>query len=319
LHHIDMRQRSHRRTRLSLLVGALVGVLLLALPPASAVAAPTTGSASVSDTTPLPGDVVTVRASGLQAGKPATIEYQPGAVMLATLTVDGDGGFTRNVQIPPRTTDGAKQIVVKSIGTNGRFTRIQIDLQVAGPPATARLSDDTLVPKEAFRFDGSRFAAGTSVVIVVYPEGAILGQPNAGPDGRFSVDVRMPELLLNGKHGFIVAGLAAGGHVAVLKLYATVTGGVGGVVKGDPLDEVDYPYVTPTSAPTTSLVRRPTSTVPLVSGDSGGSGLNTLGLAILVAFVLILVVLAVAWWRSSEGQRWLRDRAERRRIQRQFP
>ena len=294
-------------------------MLLLAVAPTAVAAAPTSGSASVSDSSPQPGDVVTVRARDLGPGKPVTIEFQPGAVMLATLAVDGDGGFTRNVQIPPRATDGAKQIVVKSIGTDGRFTRLQLDLQVAGPPAAAQLTDDTLVPSQAFRVVGNRFAAGTSVVIVVYPEGVILGQPNAGSDGRLNADVRMPKDLLNGKHGFIVAGLAAGGHVAVLKLYATVTGGVGGV-KGDPLAKVDYPYVTPTSGPTTSLVRRATSTVPLgVSGGSGGSGSNLVWLVVLVAFVLLLVAISIAWLRSSDGRRWLRDRAERRRIHREFP
>jgi hypothetical protein len=246
-----------------------------------------------------------------------TIEFQPGAMLLASLTTDGQGAFSRDVQIPPMTTDGTKLIVVKSIGTNGRFDGTSVTLEVSGAPATARLSDDTLVPSQSFRVEGSRFAANTEIAVVLYPEGKNLGPVRSGSDGRLSAAVRMPELLLNGRHGFIVAGVAAIGKVAVVKLYATVTGGVGGVT-GDPFEGAVDPFVSTPAGPTSTSPPRSTTTSPAPRYSAGPSddGLGLLWLVVLALLLAVLVVLVVTWLRSSSGRAWSRERELRRRHRR---
>jgi len=294
------------------LLAVLLGLVLLAP------AARADGSASVSDTSVVPGQTVTVRASGLKPGGTANIDYLPDAVRLASVTVGADGGLVQDVQIPSLSKDGPKQIVVTAIAATGRYAYLATDMTLKGPAASARLSDTTLVPGQQLRVDGTRFLPGYAVSIVVFPEQQYLGQPDAGSDGRFSVDVRMPAQLLNGRHTIVVAGANASGSYSYLELSATVTGGRGNVPAGGggggggslpPLN----PAVVPSSTTSTLRAPRPSATPlpPLGDGGDGGSRAGTV--LLVVGFLALLALVAGTWFASPDGRRWRRERARQRR------
>lgn len=314
------RPRQHRPR--AALVALLAGLVALAgLGPASAAG----GSASVSDTNPAPGQVVTVSATGLKPGGPSLIDYLPDGVRLAEVTVGPDGSYQQDVRIPDLTLDGPKQIVVTALDAAGRYTYLPIDIRVSGPQTTARLSDTTLTPNQAVRLSGERFMPGRQVLIVLFPEGVDMGSAVADSSGRVVADLRMPAQLLNGRHVFAVAGAkAGGGHApgggfAYLKLEATVTGGVGFVPTGTvvPADLEDF-FRTSTTLPTSSTSSTSTTTTierdALADDVAGSDGASTGLLLVLLLLCLALVAGTVLMWlRSDDGYRWLRKRLGRAR------
>ncbi len=271
----------------------------------------------MSDTSLVPGQTVTVRASELKPGGTANIDYLPDAVRLATVTVGADGALVQDVQIPSLSKDGPKQIVVTAIAATGRYAYLATDMTLKGPVATARLDDTTLVPGQRLRVTGTRFLPGYEVAIVVFPEQQYLGRPDAGSDGRFAVDVRMPAQLLNGRHTIVVAGANAGGSYSYLELSATVTGGVGNVPPGGggggngslpPLN----PAVVPSSTTSTLRVPRPTTgSLPPLTDVDGGSRAGTV--LLVLGFLALLALVVGTWFASPDGRRWRRERGRRRR------
>lgn len=298
----------------TLVVGVLACLAVLLVPSAPASAAGP-GSASVSDTTPLPGQTVTVRASGLKPGGVSYVDYLPDAIRLATVTVGDDGSYSRNVQIPAGTKDGPKQIVVTAVGADGKYAYLPTDLRVTGPPATARLSTDRLFPRLALRVEGTRFLSGTEVSVVLFPEAQSMGSPRAGRDGRLSAEVVVPGEVLNGRHVVVVAGLTAGGGYAYLQIETTMTGGVGDVPAGDvvvPGAGYDPTAVTSTSF-TVPTTKAPTVTRGTVT-DIPPTGDGFDGLAILLLVVLVAIVLGIgvgSLLLTPAGRRWIRQRRRR--------
>jgi hypothetical protein len=299
-----------------------VAVALLVDPAlgSAASAAPAGGSASISDPSPQPGQTVTVHASGLRPGKDAVIDYVPDAVRFGVFTVAADGTVDQAVRIPANTYDGPKEIVVSSFDSNGRFTRIKVPFTMSGPPATVTLDDTTLVPNQRIRFDGDRWFAGSTYAIVLFPEKVTIASGTIGADRTLDVAARMPGTLLNGKHGFLVGGRAAGGKAAYFKLFATVTGGIGQVPKGDPFAGADLNPTTSTTPPSSTSSSTTRATVaPEATGDLDGGGIGPLLLAILG--LLLLIAVASTWFLTSDGRTWLRKRRERieqRRRERQL-
>jgi hypothetical protein len=302
-------RRGWRAAAPLLLALALLGAPTLA---PAATAAPAGGSASISDSSPQPGQTITVHASGLQPGKDAVIDYVPDAVRFGVYTVTADGTVDQSVRIPANTYDGPKEIVVTSFDSNGRFTRLKIDFEMAGPPASVSLNDTTLVPGQRIRFDGDRWFAGSTYAIVLFPERVTVATGTIGSDRTLDVSARMPDTLLNGKHGFLVGGRAAGGKAAYFKLFATVTGGIGQVPKGDVFAGADELNPTTSTTPSSSSSSSSTTRVtlsPEATGDLDGGGFGSLLLVILG--ILLLLGLASTWFLTSDGRAWLRKRRER--------
>jgi hypothetical protein len=214
------------------------------------------------------------------------------------------------VTIPAHSFDGDKGIVVTSVNADGTFAYLPNGAVLRGPSAQARLSDTKLTPNESFRVTGSRFLPGADVKVVVFPEAVLLATVTPDGDGSFSVGVRMPSRLLNGKHGIVVAAPNASGGYSYLQLGATVTGGLGeagAIAAGD----VEGFLATVPSATTTITLHRittteaPSPTLP-VDTDDGSRGWVLLLLAVLV--LVVIAALVWGWLRTPEGQRWLRQR-----------
>jgi hypothetical protein len=282
-------------------------------------AAPTGGSASISDSHPQPGQGVTVRASGLLPGGVAYIDYIPDGARLATVHAGADGSFVHTVQIPIDSPDGKKQIVVTALDSEAHYAYLANDLTVKGPSASARLSDTSLVPGQALRISGNRFLVGTDVYAVLYPEGAILMKTTARSGGGFSAGVTMPTKLLNGRHGIAVVGLTYTGDVAYLQLFANVTGGIG-TAAGDPFANASHEI--PADVTTTTTEGPSTTTTDLAPLPTHAPSKSSLGphgtdTGLVLAIVLALAVatgaaLLASWLRSPAGRRWRRDRSNRR-------
>jgi hypothetical protein len=307
--------RARPRFRLALVA---VGLALLATAPAARAQA--SASASISDSVVEPGQTVTVRASGLYPGTTSFVDYIPDGVRLATVTAGGDGSYSVQVRIPGNSPDGRKQIVVTALDAAGHYAYLPSNLSVNGPAASARLSDTTLTPSQAFQLSGSRFRAGYKVYAVLYPEQVYLGAFTAGDGGSFTANLRMPKDLLNGKHGFVVAGPDAKGGTAYLQLTASVTGGIGssGV---DPFAKAT-PGAVEAIASTTTVDITTTTTIetPFTTDKSGRPPLGPHGTDTKLVLTVLLVLalgtvgaLVASWLRSPGGRRWRRERAEARR------
>jgi hypothetical protein len=291
---------------------ALGVVLLATAPPAQAQAA---ASASISARVVVPGQTVTVRASGLLAGGTSFVDYIPDGVRLATVTVGGDGSYSVQVRIPGNSPDGRKQIVVTALDSLGHYAYLANDLSVNGPPASARLNDTTLTPSQAFQLSGSRWRPGSKVYAVLYPEQVYLGAFPASDGGSFTANLRMPKDLLNGKHGFVVVGADAKGGTAYLQLTASVTGGIG-FAPGDPFAKASPGDVTAIASTTTEDITTTTTIeTPFTTDKPGRPPLGPHGTDTKLVLAVLLVVLlgtvgalVASWLRSPAGRRWRRDR-----------
>jgi hypothetical protein len=313
----------------ALAVGALFAAIAALVSPPSVgaapagPAAPAAATASLSDTTPDPGQLVTVRASELLPGTPAVIDYVPDSVRFGVFDVAGDGTLVREVRIPANTYDGAKQIIITSRDATGHVVRLKLDLTIAGPPATVSLSDDSWTPGQQITFSGVRWFAGSPFAVVLYPEGAVIAQTTIGSDLRLAVTGRVPADVRNGKHGLIVAGRAATGKAAFFKIFVTVIGGVGSVGPGDPfagaVNPIDPsipipPDITTPSTSSTSVLRSTPREEDGAEVDSGGI---SLWMIVLVALaVLLLIGVAVTWLGTTDGRAWRAKRRERKKQRR---
>ncbi len=82
------------------------------------IAAPYAGApATVSDTTPAPGQTVTVSAAGFMPNSTVMIVLDPGAAGLGSATVNATGVFSASVTIPA-SASGARTIVISGKGTS---------------------------------------------------------------------------------------------------------------------------------------------------------------------------------------------------------
>ncbi len=232
------------------------------------------------------------------------IDYIPDGVRLATVYAGSDGAYQQEVQIPADTPDGAKQIVVTALDPSGHYAYLPSDLTVTGPAARASLSSSTLRPETRVRISGVRFLRGSSVYLLLYPEGVLLGTVTATPGGTFSKLVRMPTDLLGGPHGVVVVGFAAGGGLAYLALQATATSDLGGGGSVLPLTSTTKPMVTASTSSTT---------VPdFALWSSAGVDPKAIAWIMLIVCALLLGFLGGTWLRTPDGRRWRRYRRSRR-------
>jgi hypothetical protein len=287
--------------------GVLGALLLLAVLWPSAAVAQAGPTVSVSDATPQPGQRITVTARGFYPGSPALLYYLP-EVDLGDATVGEDGTFSKAVTIPLDSFDGKKQVVVRGFAADGSPAYVTADLTMVGPPATAQLSDDELTPLEGVQVTGTRFRSRSEVALVLFPEGVLLGIASTDARQRFSLDVEMPEIVLNGLHVIVAAGLNASGGYSWLELRANMTGGVG---EAPPITQSGRELIEslpPSVLSTTSTIR---PTIPREQGEAlevgGEGGFNGSWVVVVVLLVLALGamgVLVMTWVRTPEGQRW---------------
>ncbi len=288
------------------------------------------GTAAVSDTSPAPGQVITATGSGLQPGAPVLIDLFGDGVRLGEFAVGADGTFAQDVQIPPGTSDGSKGVKITTIDADGKYASFSIYITVSGPPAEARLSTSAIRPGQVLRVSGTRFRPGGEIYVVLFPEEVLLGTPIASGDGSFATDVRMPDDLLNGEHGIVVAGASAGGSFAYLVLEASGSGGSGFVPSN---------YSVPRNHPLAGGAGAASEGSAEGARAGGGSSVGVSSTSSIEASTTVrkgavdqaqrdpvrptsdqdpavvlflclavagLLAVAVAWSRSSEGRRWWR-------------
>jgi hypothetical protein len=282
----------------------LVTAIIALLPGMSAAGADP--SATISSTTLQPGDTVEVRAEGLRPGAQAVVDCLPDGVRFGIPTVEADGTVGLAVRIPPTSYDGPKQIQIRSLGANGRYVRLAIDLTIAGIHATARLGSDHLRPSQRVAIAGEHFFPSTDVLVVLYPERVVLLRERAGEDGVLSSSFVMPAQLLNGPHGVVLGARSSGASAAFIKMRATVSGGVGSV----PEDEDVLAGVTQGGLPTAGTTPTSAPMVPLTTGASSTTSVTSptpptiprsaedattpvaVGLGVLALLVILAVVIS---------------------------
>lgn len=110
------------------------------------------GPLPVSDTTPEPGDPVTVSGSGFDPGSEVKVTIESDPVLLATVTATASGSFSVDVTIPSSFT-GVHTLEATGIAPDGSVRVLATQITIAGgelPDTSAGqllkgLSDDTLV------------------------------------------------------------------------------------------------------------------------------------------------------------------------------
>lgn len=281
-----------------------LGMLAVATMPLGAVppsAAQEDAEASISVSTAVPGQTITVRASGLFPGWIAWLDLFPDRVRLATADVRADGSFEQDVVIPRDSFDGPKGIAVISKDSHGKYAYLRLYLTVTGAGADVDVSDTTVVAGQTLQVSGTRFRSGSRVYGTLFPERIELFTVTV-EDQRFRTEVVLPDTLASGKHGLLIIGQAASGRFASFPILITTSGGVGEmplVAGSDPFAAIRFPEAEPSTTPTAPrYVREP-------SEDwSRWAAWIT-----LVVIVTLLAILGVAWLFSPSGRRW----RERRR------
>jgi hypothetical protein len=295
-----------------LFLGALTALVPLLVGAPAAGADP---AATISSSRPQPGDTVHVRATGLKPGEQAVVDYLPDGVRFGIPTITPDGTIDLDVRIPPTSYDGPKQIQIRTIGANGRYVRLDLDLTIAGVHALARLSSDQLRPGMRVGIQGDHFFPSTDIIVVIFPEQLTLLQTHARADGVLDASFVMPAQLLNGRHGVLVAGRNVGGTAAFLKMFPTVSGGTGQVPKGADVFAGAPPGSVPTGVPTsvgssssstsstssstTARTSRRSTTVPV---PDTGNGMSPGAVVLVVLLVLAILALVLTWRRAPRGK-----------------
>ena len=111
------------------------------------------GPVAVSDTTPEPGDTITVQGSGFDPGSEVKITIESDPVLLATATASTSGSFSADITLPASFT-GTHTLKATGIAPDGSVRVLATQITIAGGelPDTGvseqsykGLSDDTLV------------------------------------------------------------------------------------------------------------------------------------------------------------------------------
>ena len=265
-------------------------------------------SISVSDTTPAPGQELTVTGSGFLPDSPVLLYLLPESTY-PNATVGGDGTFRSTVAISRDSIDGAKQLVVRGLKADGTHSYLTVDLRVVGAPASARISDTELAPSARFELSGDRFKRGTKVLVVLFPERVLLAELTAASDQSIAADLALPEAVFDGDHTIIVAGSEARAGYAWIELHANVTGGIG---RTPPVTGSGKELLDSFLAGTTTTSRATTTTRAVgeaINHDGGGGGGGITRPWILLVLLLLLaavalVALVASWLRTPEGRRW---------------
>ncbi len=117
-----------------LLLGlAAITLVLLSAPNAYAGNIPPTACTVVSDSTLEPGQTVTARADGSDAGSPVTFAFD--GVVVGTVTTDANGQASIEFTVPAGTTPGINAITVTCVN-NGQTEVLGTTVSVLGATAT---------------------------------------------------------------------------------------------------------------------------------------------------------------------------------------
>jgi LPXTG-motif cell wall-anchored protein len=112
----------------------LAALLMLVLTP-SALAQdypPGTPGATVSDTTPAPGQPITIIARGFLPASTVTFDLFSAPVRLGTAVADSNGTATLTATIPASTPPGVHHIEASGTGANGQPRTVSIAITVTG-------------------------------------------------------------------------------------------------------------------------------------------------------------------------------------------
>jgi hypothetical protein len=112
----------------------LAALLMLVLTPAAlAQDYPTGGTgATASDTTPAPGQSITLRGTGFQTGSTETFDLFSAPVRLGTAVADSTGTATLTATIPASTPAGSHHVEISGTGSNGQPRTVSVALTVTG-------------------------------------------------------------------------------------------------------------------------------------------------------------------------------------------
>jgi hypothetical protein len=131
-----------RRTRKVLAV-SVAAIMLSALPMAAQDYPPddVLPSATTSQTTVRPGELINVDGEDWLPGSEVTIEFLSTPVLLGTANVDANGRFSTQVRIPADAVPGPHSLRMSGLGRDGLPRTISIPMTVLGiaavPPAAA--------------------------------------------------------------------------------------------------------------------------------------------------------------------------------------
>jgi LPXTG-motif cell wall-anchored protein len=133
----------------------VLAVVAMAAPAAAQQYPPAVNSLTVSDTTPCPGQIVTIEGRTFAPGSTATVVLESGPVTLGSATADALGVITLQGTIPVDTPLGSHRLVATGTAPNGQTLSLSLAIQMAaancGGTSTAsgtlpRTGDDTSIP-----------------------------------------------------------------------------------------------------------------------------------------------------------------------------
>jgi LPXTG-motif cell wall-anchored protein len=104
------------------------------VPATNAIASPyTANGVTVSNSSPSPGETVTVTAGGFQPGSEASITILSDPILLATPTADANGQVSADVAIPADFAEGSRHTIeVSGIAPDGSPYSTSIEITLAG-------------------------------------------------------------------------------------------------------------------------------------------------------------------------------------------
>ena len=124
--------------------------LLLALPAAAGAQQypPNATNLTVSDSTVVPGQKITVTGTGFAPGATVVITFESTPVTLATVAADSGGTFSAVVTIPTNATPGIHTIKATGAGADGGTLVLSAQVTVSGTSGgtLARTGSDNILP-----------------------------------------------------------------------------------------------------------------------------------------------------------------------------
>jgi hypothetical protein len=125
----------------------------------------------VSDTTVVPGQVVTVAGSGWEPGTVVTLTLFSDPVVLGTAEVDADTSFSTEVKIPETVEPGTHTLQVSGTGDDGEPRVVELTLEVL---AAAGVDDVTTTADAAgLAFTGSNGRLGLGLAAALLVSGGV--------------------------------------------------------------------------------------------------------------------------------------------------
>jgi LPXTG-motif cell wall-anchored protein len=138
-----------------LIVWGALAVLAMAAPAAAQQYPPAVNGLTINDTTPCPGQVVTIEGRTFAPGGTATVVLTSDPVTLGSATADANGVIALGATIPADTPLGAHTLTATGPAPNGQMLALSLAIQVpaagdcgarTAAGALPRTGDDTSLP-----------------------------------------------------------------------------------------------------------------------------------------------------------------------------